>query len=51
MPDWLLAPLCITALVAFIWFAASQGFKVKPNEDNRDDWDKFGGPPNSETGG
>jgi len=50
-PDWvLLAPLCITALVGFIWFAFRQRFKVKPNKENRDDWESFGGPPDGHTG-
>jgi hypothetical protein len=49
-PDWVLAPLCITALVGFIWFAFRQGFKVKPNKENRDDWDNFGEPRDGHTG-
>ena len=49
-PDWVLAPLCITALVGFIWFAFRQGFKMKPNKENRDDWDRFGGPPDGSYG-
>ncbi|GKQ50745.1 hypothetical protein [Bradyrhizobium sp. Ce-3] len=36
MPDWILAPICVVVLVGFIWFAFRQGFRVKPNENNRD---------------
>ncbi|MCC8962538.1 hypothetical protein H8A95_09500 [Bradyrhizobium sp. Pear76] len=36
MPDWILAPICVAALGGFIWFAFRQGFKVKPDKDNRD---------------
>jgi hypothetical protein len=50
MPDWILAPICAAALVGFIWFAFRQGFKTKPNKENRDDWDNFGGPPDSHPG-
>jgi hypothetical protein len=45
VPDWILAPICVVALVGFIWFAFGRGFMVKPNKENRDDWDRFGGPP------
>jgi hypothetical protein len=50
MPEWLLALICLAVLVGFIWFAFSQGLKVKPERDNRDHWDRFGGPPDSHPG-
>ena len=37
LPDWILAPICVVGLVSFIWFAFRQGFKVKPDKNNRDD--------------
>jgi hypothetical protein len=36
MPDWILAPICLAALVGFIWFAFRQGLKVKPDRNNTD---------------
>ncbi|QOZ47207.1 hypothetical protein XH89_29770 [Bradyrhizobium sp. CCBAU 53340] len=50
MPDWLLAPICLIVLVGFLWFAFRQGLKVKPDRENRDNWDRFGGPPDSHPG-
>jgi len=50
MPDWILALICLVALVGFIWFAFGQGLKVKPDKENRDHWDRFGGPPDSHPG-
>jgi hypothetical protein len=34
MPDWILAPICLVALLGFIGFAFRQGTKVKPDRDN-----------------
>jgi hypothetical protein len=51
MPNWLLAPICLIALVGFIVFAFRQGLRVKPDRENRDKWDRFGGPPDSHPGG
>jgi len=34
MPDWILAPICLGALVGFIWFAFRQGTKVSPDRNN-----------------
>ena len=31
MPDWILAPICLIALLGFIWFAFRQGCSVKPD--------------------
>lgn len=42
MPDWLLAPICLIVLVGFIRFAFRQGLKVKPDRENRDNWNRFG---------
>jgi hypothetical protein len=50
MPDWLLAPICLIVLVGFIGFAFWQGLRVKPDKENRDNWDRFGGPPDSHPG-
>jgi hypothetical protein len=47
MPDWILAPICLAALVGFIWFAFRQGIKVGFSPENRDNWDRFGGPPDN----
>lgn len=48
MPNWILAPICLAALVGFIWFAFRQGLSVKPDRHNRDHWDRFGGPPHNQ---
>jgi hypothetical protein len=37
-------------IVGFIAFAFWQGEKVKPDKDNADRWDSFGGPPESHHG-
>jgi hypothetical protein len=50
MPDWVLAPICLIVLGGFIGFAFKQGLKVKPDKENRDNWDRFGGPPGSHPG-
>jgi hypothetical protein len=34
MPDWLLAPVCLAALLRFIGYAFYQGSKVSPDRDN-----------------
>jgi len=48
VPNWLLASICLAALVGFIWFAFGQGLKVKPDKANRDNW--VGEPPDSHPG-
>jgi hypothetical protein len=40
----------VVALAAFVVFAFRQADKVKPDSDNRDDWSRFGGPPDSHGG-
>jgi hypothetical protein len=34
MPDWLLAPICLIALLGFIGYAWHQGMKVPPDRSN-----------------
>jgi hypothetical protein len=50
MPNWLVPAICGIVLVGFIGFAFRQGNKVKPDRDNRDNWDRLGGPPDSHSG-
>jgi len=50
MPNWLLPLLALVAIVGFIAFAFRQGTKVKPDKSNTDNWDRFGGPPDSHSG-
>ena len=50
MPSWLLLLLAFCAIAGFIGFAFWQGAKVKPDKNNTDRWDRFGGPPDSHTG-
>lgn len=50
MPDWLLALLCLIVLVGVIGFAFRQGLKVKPDRESRDNWDRYGGPPDNHPG-
>jgi hypothetical protein len=38
LPDWVGPPVCVIVLVGFIGFAFRQGMKVKPDKDNRDNW-------------
>jgi hypothetical protein len=35
MPNWLLALICLIAIIAFVGYAFYQGTKVKPDENNR----------------
>ena len=35
MPDWLLAPVCLIALVGFIAYAWRQRMRVPPDRNNR----------------
>jgi hypothetical protein len=35
MPDWLLAPICLIALLGFIGFACYQGMRVSPDRNNK----------------
>jgi hypothetical protein len=37
-------------IAGFIGFAFRQGTKVKPDKTNTDNWERFGGPPDSHTG-
>ncbi len=37
-------------VAAFIVFAFWQGLKIKPDHNNRDNWDRLGGPPDSHDG-
>jgi hypothetical protein len=50
MPSWLLPLLAFGVIAGFIAFAFWQGAKVKPDKDNADRWDRFGGPPDSPPG-
>jgi hypothetical protein len=50
MPDWLLSLICFVGLAAFIGFAFRQGTKVKPDRDNRDNWQATGGDTSSSEG-
>jgi hypothetical protein len=50
MPIWLLPLLAFCAIAGFIAFAFWQGAKVKPDKDNTDRWDRFGGPPDNHPG-
>jgi hypothetical protein len=50
MPNWLLPLLAFCTIAGFIGFAFRQGMKVKPDKNNTDNWDRFGGPPDSHTG-
>jgi hypothetical protein len=34
MPDWLLAPVCLVAIIGFIGYAFYQGTKVSPDRSN-----------------
>lgn len=34
MPDWLLAPICLIALLGFIGYACYQGMRVPPDRNN-----------------
>ena len=38
MPNWLLPLICFVGLAGFIGFAFRQGTKVKPDRDNRNNW-------------
>jgi len=35
MPDWLLALICLVALLGFIGYALYQGMRVSPDRNNR----------------
>jgi len=37
------------AIAGFVGFAFCQGAKVKSDNDNTDRWDRFGGPPGSDS--
>lgn len=50
MPSWLLPLGAIFAIVGFIAFTFRQDTKVRPDKNNSDNWDRFGGPPDSHTG-
>ena len=50
MPNWLLPLLALFAVLGFIAYAFRQGAKVRPDKNNTDNWDRFGGPPESHTG-
>jgi hypothetical protein len=50
MPSRLLPSLAFCAIAGFVGFAFRQGTKVKPDKNNTDNWDRFGGPPDSHTG-
>jgi hypothetical protein len=34
MPDWLLVPICLIALLGFVGYALYQGTKVTPDRNN-----------------
>jgi hypothetical protein len=34
MPDWILAPICLVALLGFIGYAYYQGMRVPPDRNN-----------------
>jgi hypothetical protein len=38
MPNWIGPLLALAALTGFIGFAFRQGTKVKPDQDNPDNW-------------
>jgi hypothetical protein len=50
MPNWLPPLVALIVLVGFIVFAFRQGLKVKPDNDNRDNWANYGGPPDRHGG-
>ena len=42
-PNWIEPLFALIALVGFIGFAFRQGTKVKPDKDNPDNWQGYGG--------
>jgi hypothetical protein len=47
MLKWLAALGAFLLLAGFIGFAFRQGLRTKPDRDNPDNWQSFGGPPDS----